>query len=189
MRGRKIAVEEGFKLLSKTNNNPMDVPPPSLLEMYKSILVATGGFDFSEKALEKALKIAKQNNGQVTAVCVASSTKHAWALKNAMRREAEKVLDRVREFARREGVSLALRIEEGYPFEGIVNAAKKLDSDLIVMASHGHTRFRKILLGSVTEQVIGTALCPVLVVLKKRSSQEKISGFAQWFKTSFVARY
>jgi nucleotide-binding universal stress UspA family protein len=135
--------------------------------MYKTILVATSGFDFSEEALEKALAIAGQNNGQVAAVCVSPPITHAWALKDAMRREAEKVLDRVREFAMKKDVALALRIEEGYPFEGIVNAARKLGSDLIVMASHGHTRFRKMLVGSVTEQVIRTAPCPVLVVKKR----------------------
>jgi nucleotide-binding universal stress UspA family protein len=137
------------------------------MEMYKRILVATDGSDFSEEALKRALRMAKQNNGQVTAVCVASST-HAWALKDAMRQEAEKALDRARELAKQEGVSLATRIEEGYPFEEIVAAAEKLGSDLIVMGSHGHTGISKVLLGSVTERVIGIASCPVLVVKKEK---------------------
>jgi nucleotide-binding universal stress UspA family protein len=137
------------------------------MEMYKKILVATDGSDSSEEALKKAFRIAKQNNGQVTAVCVASFT-HAWALKNAMREEAEKTLERARELAGQEGVSLATRIEEGYPFEEIVEAAKKLHSDLIIMGSHGHTGITKVLLGSVTERVIGMAPCPVLVVKKER---------------------
>jgi nucleotide-binding universal stress UspA family protein len=135
--------------------------------MYKTILVAASVFDVSEEALEKALAIAGQNNGRVAAVCVSPPITHAWALKDAMRREAEEVLDRVRGFAIKRGVELALRIERGYPFEGIVNAARKLGSDLIVMASHGHSRFKKMLVGSVTEQVIRTAPCPVLVVKKR----------------------
>ena len=35
------------------------------------------------------------------------------------------------------------------------------------MGSHGRTGFQRLLLGSVTERVIGQAPCPVLVVKKK----------------------
>ena len=133
---------------------------------YKRILVATDGSKFSEEAVRRALVLAKENNAQVTAVSVAY-TDRAWALKDAVMEDAKRTLAQAQEIARQEGVPLRTRIEEGYPFEKIIEVAKELESDLIVMGSHGHTEIGKILIGSVTERVIGGAPCPVLVVQKK----------------------
>jgi nucleotide-binding universal stress UspA family protein len=36
--------------------------------------------------------------------------------------------------------------------------------DLIIMGSHGRTGLKKLLMGSVTERVIGGSPCPILVV-------------------------
>jgi len=52
------------------------------------------------------------------------------------------------------------------PHEVISGYAKKNHADLIVMATHGRSGLSNILLGSVTEKVIQTASCPVLVVKK-----------------------
>ena len=46
----------------------------------------------------------------------------------------------------------------------IIEFAQKRGADLIVMGSHGRTGLGRLLLGSVAEQVIGKAVCPVLVV-------------------------
>lgn len=46
----------------------------------------------------------------------------------------------------------------------IVGFARDDATDLIVMSSHGRTGFRRLVLGSVTEEVLRTASCPVLVV-------------------------
>ena len=46
----------------------------------------------------------------------------------------------------------------------ILGFARDDATDLIVMASHGRTGFRRLVLGSVTEEVIRAATCPVLVV-------------------------
>lgn len=134
---------------------------------YKRILVATDGSEFSQEAVRRALALAKENSAEVTAVYVAS-TQRAWILKEALSREAKRILAQAKEFADREGVSLNTRIEEGYPFEQIIKVAKEINSDLIVIGSHGRTGMGKILVGSVTERVIGGAPCPVLVVQKER---------------------
>jgi nucleotide-binding universal stress UspA family protein len=46
----------------------------------------------------------------------------------------------------------------------VVGYAKKNAIDLIVMASHGRTGLRHLLFGSVAEQLLRTAPCPVLVI-------------------------
>jgi nucleotide-binding universal stress UspA family protein len=45
-----------------------------------------------------------------------------------------------------------------------VDTATALGADVIVMGSHGRTGLTRLLMGSNTEKVIGSAKCPVLVV-------------------------
>jgi hypothetical protein len=42
-----------------------------------------------------------------------------------------------------------------------LNVAKEADCDLIVMATHGRTGLQRLLMGSVTEEVVRKAVCPV----------------------------
>lgn len=57
----------------------------------------------------------------------------------------------------------------GQPYEEIVNAAKVANADIIVIATHGHTGLKHVLLGSTTELVVRHADCPVLVVRERES--------------------
>ena len=50
------------------------------------------------------------------------------------------------------------------PAQAIVEAAKRNQCDLIVMGTHGRHGMAHLLLGSVAERVVRTAMCPVLVV-------------------------
>ncbi|MEM1268645.1 MAG: universal stress protein [Bacteroidota bacterium] len=52
----------------------------------------------------------------------------------------------------------------GNPAIRILEAAKDLDADLIVMASHGRTGIRRFVLGSVAEKIVQLAPCPVFTV-------------------------
>jgi nucleotide-binding universal stress UspA family protein len=52
----------------------------------------------------------------------------------------------------------------GRPAIEIVKAAHQRHADLIVMGSHGLRGVRKLMLGSVTEEVLKTSAIPVLVV-------------------------
>jgi nucleotide-binding universal stress UspA family protein len=46
----------------------------------------------------------------------------------------------------------------------VLDILEKLGCDLIVMGTHGHSRLRHLLFGSVTEEVVRRARCPVMVV-------------------------
>ncbi len=80
---------------------------------------------------------------------------------------AECLVKDTKELAEKEGVSTHGFVYSGKPFDAIVNMAKEKHADLIVVGSHGRTGLAKILMGSVTERVIGLSECAVLVV--KRS--------------------
>lgn len=56
------------------------------------------------------------------------------------------------------------RIIEGVPFTEILNCAQSEAADLIVMATHGHTGLKHMVLGSTAERVVRMAACPVLTL-------------------------
>jgi nucleotide-binding universal stress UspA family protein len=63
--------------------------------------------------------------------------------------------------------SVTLKVRTGHAPNEINKAAKDLDVDLIIIATHGYTSWRHFCIGSTAEQVVRTATCPVLVVREK----------------------
>lgn len=65
---------------------------------------------------------------------------------------------------RRDQVVTSFLIWEGDPAESIVEAAKSEGADIIVVGSHGRAALGRALIGSVSDQVVRHAPCPVMVV-------------------------
>ena len=59
------------------------------------------------------------------------------------------------------------KVRGGLPAHEIVEAAKEMDVDLIVLATHGYTDWKHFCIGSTAERVVRAAPCPVLVVREK----------------------
>jgi nucleotide-binding universal stress UspA family protein len=66
--------------------------------------------------------------------------------------------------AAQQGVETQCILREGDPSEEIVAEARHSDADLVAMGRHGRGLLDRLLVGSVTETVVATAPCPVLVV-------------------------
>jgi nucleotide-binding universal stress UspA family protein len=82
--------------------------------------------------------------------------------KFAYREEVEEALAGIR--APDPQVRLERRLEVGDPAARILEAAQAIPCDLIVVGTHGRTGLGRALLGSVAEQVVRRAPCPVLTV-------------------------
>ncbi|MEP7321146.1 MAG: universal stress protein, partial [Saprospiraceae bacterium] len=54
----------------------------------------------------------------------------------------------------------------------ILNKAKEIKADLIVMGSHGRKGMNRILMGSVAESILRQAPCAVLIYKSKQSSKK-----------------
>jgi universal stress protein A len=80
-------------------------------------------------------------------------------------RNAEKKL---RAWAKEESAGLGrvdnILVWQGKPYLEICEAARALNIDLVVIATHGHTGVKRVWLGSTAERVVREAPCPVLVV-------------------------
>ena len=71
------------------------------------------------------------------------------------------------------GLKATATVLSGNPKEVILEEAKKWNADLIVVGSHGGRRFKRFLLGSVSEAVAMNAHCSVVVVRPPSRSSRK----------------
>ena len=135
---------------------------------WKTVLVATDGSVHSAAAAARAVDLAAAYGGRVVALSVLDVPDEFYA-------EAPAVVDQLIEKARgyvaavaalaeKAGVGCTVAVREGVSAAAIVQHAKDEAAGLIAMGSHGRTGLARLLMGSVTEKVIGHAPCPVLVV-------------------------
>lgn len=69
-----------------------------------------------------------------------------------------------------EPIRVTVNVRKGTAFDQIAAAARDVSADVIIIATHGRTGLRHMLLGSTTERVVRHAPCPVLV-LRRRSGR------------------
>ncbi|UQU61776.1 universal stress protein [Couchioplanes caeruleus] len=134
------------------------------------IVAGVDGSEGGRRALDWAVTEAAGRGGAVQAVVAwswdgmeygpiaATSPREAADLAAAM-------LDReVKALVARHGshVPVAGEIIEGRPADVLTAAART--ADLLVLGSHGHSRVRHTVLGSVSEECIRKAVCPVVVL-------------------------
>lgn len=74
-----------------------------------------------------------------------------------------------------QGVATECRVEEGPAADAILAAARETGCDVIVMGTHGRTGLARLLVGSVAEQVVRKAPCPVLTVKAPPPGQGKVA--------------
>jgi nucleotide-binding universal stress UspA family protein len=123
------------------------------------ILVASDGSPCSQAAFAEALALARRQESKLFAVSVAAEEGEIT--------RSQEILQQMLVAANQAGVPLTGVMPQGQaPDDGIIQTASKNEVDLIVMGSHGRTGLKRLLMGSVTERVIGQSPCPVLVVKK-----------------------
>ena len=77
---------------------------------------------------------------------------------------AGKVLDAAKAKADELGLACeTVHVADQHPADGIIRTGKKHDCDLIIMASHGYRGVKRILLGSVANEVLSRSEIPVLI--------------------------
>jgi nucleotide-binding universal stress UspA family protein len=147
--------------------------------MFKHILVPTDGSKLSDRAVQRGIEFAKAVKAKVTAVHAVPEFRMiveegfispmSAELKNRFERDsqehAKKMLAKVQKAAKAAGLKCeTVALVSDFPYQQIIETAKKKKCDLIVMASHGRKGLSSLLLGSETAKVLTHSKVPVLVV-------------------------
>jgi nucleotide-binding universal stress UspA family protein len=145
--------------------------------MFKHILIPTDGSDTALKAVKAGVALAAEIGAKVTGYCAQEPVPtHIHGEGHiADKRMIQEFERRAGEFAQRNvkavedaakaaAVPCAVFItKSAAPYRGIVEAADKKGCDAIFIASHGYRGLKKLLLGSVTQEVLTHSKIPVLV--------------------------
>ena len=78
--------------------------------------------------------------------------------------ESDKVLEPVRKFLAQSGITPTTRAEVGPAGETIAQIAEAGKFDLIIMGTHGHGSLGKLVMGSVSTQVLANCSVPVMLI-------------------------
>jgi nucleotide-binding universal stress UspA family protein len=135
---------------------------------FKKVLIATDGSRYSELAKKRAIDFAGSYGGELVAVSAvdvpselyAESPKTVEELVN----KARSYVEAIKNEAGQTGIKTEVIVREGEAYRVITDTARETSANIIVMGSHGRTGLKRLLMGSVTEKVIGHTPCPVLVV-------------------------
>ena len=136
--------------------------------MFRTIVVTTDFSSNSAVAIPPAIELACRFDGRVVLVHAlegASPDPEAVALE--LEAMAAMAREQLQEFGAREIGGKApweAEVVFGPAYLAITDAALRRHADLIVIATHGRTGLKHLLLGSVAERVARSAACPVLTV-------------------------
>ena len=131
--------------------------------------------DFSEsslKALDEAVEFSRPYEAELILLFVVERgfyespllVPDSGALLQHQARATEEKLEKLCRSLGERGVKCRTFVEFGVAYQAIVEAAKKVHANLIVISTHGRTGMAHFLIGSVAERVVQHAACPVLVI-------------------------
>ncbi len=148
--------------------------------MYKRILLPTDGSEHAKKAGEHAIMIANAGLADLVVLSVVDAgyldalteDDLKQKLDNSLKNEGK---DAVENFSAQlieskcqgvcqQNVNLTTEIKQGNPAEVILKTIEEDEIDLVVMGSSGKHALTKFVYGSVTDKVVRSAKCPVLVI-------------------------
>ncbi len=139
---------------------------------YKNIVVAVDGSKEAEYAFKKAIAVANRNESTLNLVNIIDTRSFAAieaydrSVQERAQEFAEELLAGYKKEAEAAGVkNVNVLIEYGSPKTIITkDVSKKVDADLIICGATGLNAVERFLIGSVSESIVRSANCDVLVV-------------------------
>ncbi|MBP6851452.1 MAG: universal stress protein [Rhodoferax sp.] len=145
--------------------------------MYKHILVPVDGSGTARRGLEEAIALAGLTGGQLRLLHVVDELSVAMSMSGQgvvspdlyqlLREGGEQVLADALALAQSRKVVADTVLIEGFSgrlCDHVLEQARQWGADIVVLGSHGRRGVGRLVMGSDAEQIIRTALVPVLVV-------------------------
>lgn len=148
-------------------------------KLYRKILIATDGSDYTKSAIDYGIDLAKNTGAKLYAIYVIDTAAFAsipmdaaWeSMYELLKQEGDEATAYIADKASAEGLEVERNTVEGHPAEEIRKFAENNSVDLIVMGTLGKSGLDRFLLGSVAEKVVRTSKIPVLVVRGKNKQK------------------
>ena len=142
----------------------------------KRILVPVDFSSSSNQALRYAVRLAQHFGSEITLLHIVQRTFIAPYPEvppyldhiEADFENAERALQTLAATQPLKSSAIQTVVRTGLAAHEIVEAARDLDSDLIVIATHGYTSWKHLCIGSTAERVVRAAPCPVFAVREKQ---------------------
>ena len=160
----------------------LEVSSPAVISL-KNVLFATDFSQASEAALPYAAAINRRYGSQLHVVHTVSPASYLIPSAPGVPSTVESMHDAVLANARQRMETLASQltpapyhtyIREGEVWEGLSEMIRTHEIDLLVVGTHGRTGLEKLVLGSIAEEILRQAPCPVLTVGSKVSGRAKL---------------
>lgn len=140
--------------------------------MFTNILAAIDGSACAANALDVAIDLAKRPGAQLTILHAIDPTTAILAEiqpgrshgTDPLRDLGHSILAQAEQKATAAGVKVCTEMVHGKAVEEVVDVAKRLQSDLVVIGSHGRKGLDRMLVGSVAEGVLRGVEAPTLIV-------------------------
>lgn len=153
--------------------------------VYKQILVAVDGSKESEWAFKKSIGIAERNKATLNLVNVidtrsfAANEAYDRSIAEQDQKFAEKLLGEYKKEALSSGIgNVNIVVDYGSPKAMISkDIAQRIHADLIICGATGLNAVERFLIGSVSEHIVRSAKCDVLVVRTDRAQDDAPSDF------------
>lgn len=145
------------------------------------VLIPLDGSKLAEAPLSYVSSLRGLDELELTLVSVVDEGEevHSLGTKETLEREHNVLSSYLRDTAegirKHLGLPAAIRLESGQPAEQILNLAKELSTDLLVISTHGRSGAARFRLGSVADKVIRGAPCNVMVMGPRAAEA------AEWF--------
>lgn len=146
------------KVASMVPCKTLIVPKDFVLEG-DGVLLATDGSAHSENAENEAINMVSRCD-YLKYICVLSAAENAAELAEAKER-VQRISNSIRE--KNQKITIETVAEIGAPCDLIVRKATEKKVDVIIMGSHGRTGLKRMLMGSVSAQLIAASPCSVLI--------------------------
>jgi len=145
--------------------------------MYKKILVPLDGSELAKMALDQAEKLAKTFDSEIILFQVvpfmpiygSPELVTPLIVDEKQKEAAERYLANLSEELKKRGLRVAATVRTGQQVAvEIIDFAKEVGADLIIMCTHGRSGISRWVMGSVTLKVLTRAETPILLIRSKK---------------------
>jgi nucleotide-binding universal stress UspA family protein len=144
----------------------------------KNILCATDLGVNSDRAMERALKIAREQKARLHIVHIApdyTGSKNKEPAVSLQKQTEELIIGYLNEYKDFDGVDTKITVKQGGEvFFEILEAAYANKVDLIVTGMHSKQKLRDLFVGTTIERIIRKGITPILMVKDKPTGPYKI---------------